>query len=83
MTNPLSRLEVIMQTSSITSKRVSLMEALGEVARDTRENGLRGMFRGQGIGIAKAIVSLSMFHQGRIWCMDFAKERNKRLGYVD
>jgi hypothetical protein len=83
MTNPLSRLEVIMQTSSITSKRVSLMDALGEVARDTRENGLRGMFRGQGIGIAKAIVSLSMFHQGRIWCMDFAKERNKRLGYVD
>jgi len=51
------------------------------VARDTKENGLRGMFRGQGIGIAKAIVSLSMFHQGRIWCMDFAKARNKRLGY--
>merc|ERR1712039_1139416 len=54
-----------------------------EVARDTRENGLRGMFRGQGIGIAKAIVSLSMFHQGRIWCMDYAKARNKRLGYCE
>jgi hypothetical protein len=81
MTNPLSRLEVIMQTSSIQGKSISLPAALGEVARDTRENGLRGMFRGQGIGIAKAIVSLSMFHQGRIWCMDYAKDRNKRLGY--
>jgi len=81
MTNPLSRLEVIMQTSSIEGKRISLASALGEVARDTKENGLRGMFRGQGIGIAKAIVSLSMFHQGRIWCMDFAKARNKKLGY--
>ena len=40
-------------------------------------------FRGQGIGIAKAIVSLSMFHQGRIWCMDWAKERNRKLGYLD
>jgi len=81
MTNPLSRLEVIMQTSSIEGKRISLASALGEVARDTKENGLRGMFRGQGIGIAKAIVSLSMFHQGRIWCMDYAKARNKKLGY--
>merc|ERR1719242_471932 len=80
MTNPLSRLEVIMQTNSIAGKSISLPSAIGEVARDTRENGLRGMFRGQGIGIAKAIVSLSMFHQGRIWCMDFAKDRNKRLG---
>ena len=34
-------------------------------------------------GIAKAIVSLSMFHQGRIWCMDWAKERNRKLGYLD
>jgi len=80
MTNPLSRLEVIMQTSAISGERIGLVSALGEVARDTRENGLRGMFRGQGIGIAKAIVSLSMFHQGRIWCMDYAKARNKRLG---
>ena len=83
MTNPLSRLEVIMQTSSLTEKSISVREAIAEVARDTRENGLRGMFRGQGIGIAKAIVSLSMFHQGRIWCMDWARERNKKLGYLD
>merc|ERR1719473_970023 len=83
MTNLLSRLEVIIQTSSIKGDSISLTAAIAEVARDTKENGLRGMFRGQGIGIAKAVVSLSMFHQGRIWCMDFAKARNKRLGYVD
>jgi len=43
MTNPLSRLEVIMQTSSLTEKSISVREAIAEVARDTRENGLRGM----------------------------------------
>ena len=48
MTNPLSRLEVIMQTSSLTEKSITVREAVGEVMRDTRENGLRGMFRGQG-----------------------------------
>jgi len=82
MTNPLSRLEVIMQTSSIKGKSISVTEAIGEVVRDSKEFGLRGVFRGQGIGIAKAVISLSMFHQGRIWCMDYFKDRNKRLGLV-
>merc|ERR1712039_424916 len=81
MTNPLSRLEVIMQTSSIQGKSISVTEAVGEVIRDSKEFGVRGIFRGQGIGIAKAVISLSMFHQGRIWCMDWFKDRNKRLGY--
>merc|ERR1712224_552552 len=80
MTNPLSRLEVIMQTSSIKGESISVTSAVAEVVKDTRENGLRGMFRGQGIGIAKAVVSLSMFHQGRIFCMDYFKQRNKALG---
>merc|ERR1711902_257221 len=34
MTNPLSRLEVIMQTNSIQGKSISLPAALGEVAKD-------------------------------------------------
>merc|ERR1719198_1574026 len=51
MTNPLSRLEVIMQTSSIKGESISVTAAVAEVVKDTRENGLRGMFRGQGIGI--------------------------------
>lgn len=80
MTNPLSRLEVIMQTSSIQGKSYTVREACMEVVRDSKEFGLRGIFRGQGIGIAKAVISLSMFHQGRIWCMDYFKQRNKNLG---
>ena len=82
MTNPLSRLEVIMQTSSIHGKRISLVDAMKEVATDSKKFGLRGVFRGQGIGIAKAIVSLSMFHQGRIWCTEFFAKRNAANGLV-
>ena len=81
MTNPLSRLEVIMQTSSIKGKSVPVSEAMKELFKDTQNFGLRGTFRGQGIGILKAIISLTMFHQGRIFLTDIFKERNKRLGY--
>jgi len=80
MTNPLSRLEVIMQTSSINKKSISLVEACKEVVRDSKEFGLRGVFRGQGIGILKAIVSLTMFHQGRIFLTESFKERNEAKG---
>lgn len=76
MTNPLSRLEVIMQTSSINKKSISLSSAIKEVINDSKQFGLRGVFRGQGIGIAKAIVSLSMFHQGRLWLVDWFKYNN-------
>merc|ERR1712166_1617364 len=67
VTNPLSRLEVIMQTSSMQQKSITTMEAVGEMAADMSKFGLAGVFRGQGIGIAKAIVSLTLFHEGRIW----------------
>jgi hypothetical protein len=77
MTNPLSRLEVIMQTSSIQGKSIGLLAACKEIALDSKTYGLRGIFRGQGIGIVKAIISLTMFHQGRIYCTEFFKERNK------
>ena len=80
ITNPLSRLEVIMQTSSIGGKSITLREALREVAHDSAKFGLRGVFRGQGIGIAKAIISLTMFHQGRIYLMEAFKDRNESLG---
>lgn len=78
MTNPLSRLEVIMQTSSIQGKSIGLLAACKEIATDSKTYGLRGIFRGQGIGIVKAIISLTMFHQGRIYCTEFFKERNKK-----
>lgn len=83
VTNPLSRLEVIMQTSKIDGKAISLGEALKEMATDMKTFGLRGVFRGQGIGIAKAILSLTMFHQGRIFMLDAFKDYNIKNGDYD
>lgn len=82
VTNPLSRLEVIMQTTSIDGKRIGVMEAVREMGRDSKQFGLRGIFRGQGIGIVKAIISLSLFHEGRIFCTNQFKAYNHRHGLV-
>lgn len=82
MTNPLSRLEVIMQTNSIKGKSISLKDALKEMANDSKQFGIRGMFRGQGIGIVKAIISLTLFHEGRMWGTEQFKKRNERLGLI-
>jgi len=76
VTNPLSRLEVIMQTSKIDGKAIGVTQACKEVVNDSKKFGLRGVFRGQGIGIAKAILSLTMFHQGRIFLTDTFKQNN-------
>merc|ERR1712023_154449 len=82
VTNPLSRLEVIMQTNSIKGKSIGVFEACGEIAADMAKFGLSGIFRGQGIGIAKAIVSLTLFHEGRLFLARQFKERNKRNGWM-
>ena len=44
--------------------------------------GLSGVFRGQGIGIFKAIISLTLFHEGRLFLSRNFKEYNKRNGYM-
>merc|ERR1719331_1324012 len=67
VTNPLSRLEVIMQTNSIKGKSIGIFQALGEIGADMAKFGLSGIFRGQGIGIFKAIISLTLFHEGRLF----------------
>jgi hypothetical protein len=77
VTNPLSRLEVIMQTNSIKGKSISVGSAIKELAVDMKSYGLSGIFRGQGIGIAKAIVSLSLFHEGRLFFTDSFKKYNE------
>jgi len=82
ITNPLSRLEVIMQTTSIEGKRISVVDAVKEVIADSAKFGLRGIFRGQGIGIVKAIISLTTFHEGRLFCMDQFKHRNEAAGRI-
>lgn len=81
VTNPLSRLEVIMQTSSIQGKSVSVVQAVKEVVADSAKFGLRGVFRGQGIGIFKAVISLTLFHEGRLSLQDAFKSYNVRNGY--
>jgi len=80
ITNPLSRLEVIMQTSSIKNKQINVTDAIKEVVNDSKKFGIKGIFRGQGIGIIKAIVSLTSFHQGRLYLTEYFKNRNIRLG---
>lgn len=77
VTNPLSRLEVIMQTNSIKGKSIPVTDAIKELALDMKKFGMSGIFRGQGIGIAKAIVSLSLFHEGRLWLTDSFKTYNE------
>ena len=76
VTNPLSRLEVIMQTNSLKGKSITTVDAVKELGADMSKFGLKGAFRGQGIGIAKAIVSLTLFHEGRIWLTGVFKEQN-------
>jgi hypothetical protein len=83
VTNPLSRLEVIMQTNSIQGKSIGAMEAVREMVRDSAQFGMRGVFRGQGIGIAKAVISLTLFHEGRHWMQDAFKAYNIKNGYFE
>ena len=71
-----------MQTNSIKGSSISIGSAIGELGADMAKFGLTGIFRGQGIGIAKAIVSLTLFHEGRIFLGNQFKERNKRNGWL-
>lgn len=77
LTNPLSRLEVIMQTNSISGKSIKVNEAIKELSNDMVKFGIRGIFRGQGIGLFKAIISLTLFHEGRLYMQDMFIELNK------
>lgn len=81
VTNPLSRLEVIMQTSSLQGKRIGVVAAVKEMVADSAAFGLRGVFRGQGIGIAKAVISLTLFHEGRHFLQDHFRSSNIKHGY--
>ena len=83
VTNPLSRLEVIMQTSKISGKSIGVLAAIKEMVTDSKQFGMRGVFRGQGIGIAKAVISLTLFHEGRMFLQDQFKEYNIRNGHFE
>lgn len=79
MTNPLSRLEVIMQTNPISGPPIKLSDAINELITDSKQFGLRGIFRGQGIGMTKAVISLSLFHEGRMFMENLLLEKNKNI----
>lgn len=81
VTNPLSRLEVIMQTNSIKGGSISTLSAVKEMGADMAKFGLAGVFRGQGIGIFKAIISLTLFHEGRMFLARQLRQYNIRNGY--
>lgn len=76
ITNPLSRLEVIMQTSKINGKSIGITQAIKELSRDMTSYGMSGIFRGQGVGMFKAVISLTLFHEGRLYFTDVFKESN-------
>jgi hypothetical protein len=82
VTNPLSRLEVIMQTNSIKGGSISTFEAIREVGADMAKFGLSGVFRGQGVGIFKAIISLTLFHEGRMFIARKFRESNEAKGLL-
>lgn len=82
VTNPLSRLEVIMQTNSIKGNSISVFQACREMAADMAKFGMAGVFRGQGIGMVKAIVSLTLFHEGRMAIARYVKDSNEKNGLI-
>ena len=65
-----------MQTNSIKGKSIGVTEACKELAKDMTQFGMKGIFRGQGLGMAKAIVSLTLFHEGRLFLTDKMKIHN-------
>mmetsp|Transcript_18632 Transcript_18632/g.31166 ORF Transcript_18632/g.31166 Transcript_18632/m.31166 type:complete len:317 (+) Transcript_18632:54-1004(+) len=81
VTNPLSRLEVIMQTNSIKGSSISVFAAIKEMGADMAKFGMAGVFRGQGIGIFKAIISLTLFHEGRMFLARQLRSYNIRQGH--
>ena len=63
-------------------KNIYLPSIVKEMAADMAEFGLRGVFRGQAIGIGKAVVSLSLFHEGRMFLARQFKASNEAAGKV-
>ena len=60
LTNPLERLETMIQVQKISKSKMSINQSITEYAKDIKINGYKGFFRGQGTGIAKAIVSITV-----------------------
>lgn len=66
LTNPIERIETIIQIKDINKPKYSLINAIKEYKNDIKMNGYKGFFRGNGTGIAKAVISLTVFHETRM-----------------
>jgi hypothetical protein len=66
ITNPLTRIETMIQTATIKRSAPSLKDCIVSIKQDYNKYGFHGLFRGQGVGIMKAIVHLTIFHQTRM-----------------
>ena len=71
-----------MQTNKIGGQSISVTNAIKEMVKDSSQFGLRGVFRGQGIGIMKGVISLTLFHEGRLFLQDSFKAYNEKNGYI-
>ena len=69
--------KIQLQTSSIKGSSISTTQAIKELVFDMKKFGMSGIFRGQGIGILKGIISLTLFHEGRLFFTDSFKNYNK------
>jgi hypothetical protein len=65
-----------MQTNSIKGESIPIRQAIRELSKDMNKFGIAGIFRGQGIGVTKAIISLTLFHEGRLFVSDIFKKYN-------
>lgn len=82
ISNPINRCENIIQSNPISAQPITLRGAIKEYSIDVKQFGMSGFFRGQAVGITKAVISLSLFHMGRMALTDFFKARNERLGHI-
>ena len=75
-TNPLSRFRSNYANKFHQGKQIGITEAIKELVNDKKQFGIKGMFRGQGTGLAKAIISLTLFHEGRLFLTNQMKIYN-------
>ena len=82
ISNPVNIIENKLMSHPISEKRMTLQTAMKEYSADIKEFGIRGLTRSQNVGIVNAVISLSLFHMGRMSLADYYKARNERLGLV-
>ena len=66
LTNPIERIETMIQVQNIEKPKMKINNVINEYIKDVKLNGLKGFLRGQGAGIGKAVVSLTVFHETRM-----------------